>query len=519
MSPPVNSADSYDTVVIGAGLGGLTAAFESARHGLSTLLLEQHNLPGGYATSFVRGRFEFETSLHELPDMRSQKDTIDVIDYLLDDAGLNIEFIPIPEAYRVILTDQKVDVTVPFGIEKFIDTVAGKVPDSRKTITDYMKLCREINEGFKYLGENRENISYRRFFREHGNFIRTSARTMAETADAAGLTEKMKNIIYPYWCYLGVPESRLSFSIWASMLYAYISSGAAVPRLRSHEIAAAFINRIEESGGRAQFNTEVKKILVKGNSVYGVETVDGKTIRAKSIISNASPTLVFNSLIRPAEAVPAQALRNIATRKHGLSLVVVYLGLNADRKELGLNEYSYFIAPHMRTDALYESLYDINTKETMQASICLNTANPDCSPPGTTILSITAGFRPEAWESVKEEEYFTVKEKVAERLINQFEQATGTDIKNHIEEIEIATPETFARYTGTYNGVVYGYEAEPWDSIIPRALSVESENYINGLEFCGGFSYRAHGYGSSILSGKDAFERSFKRFNADGAEK
>ena len=233
---------------------------------------------------------------------------------------------------------------------------------------------------------------------------------MEETADALGLTEKIKNIIYPYWCYLGVPENRLSFSIWASMLYAYISSGAAIPKLRSHEIAAAFINKIEESGGTVQLNTEVKKILVKGNSIYGIETRDGKTIMAKSIISNASPTLIFNSLIHPAEAVPAQALRNIRTRSHGLSLVVVYLGLNA--------------------------------------------ANPDCSPPGTTILSITAGFRPEAW-----------------------------------------------------------------DSIIPRALSVEDENYINGLEFCGGFSYRAHGYGSSILSGKDAFGSSLKHLKSAGAEK
>ena len=508
---------SYDTVVIGAGLGGLTAAFESARHGLSTLLFEQHNLPGGYATSFVRGRFEFETSLHELPDMRSQKDTVDITDYLIDDAGLDIEFVPIPEAYRVILTEENMDVAVPFGINNFIETVAEEVPGSRKTITDYMNLCREINEGFKYLGENRENINYRRFFREHGNFIRTSARTMAEVANAVGLTEKIKNVIYPYWCYLGVPESRLSFSIWASMLYAYISSGAAVPKLRSHEISAAFINKIEEAGGTVQFNTEVKKILVKGNSIFGVETEDGTTIRAGSIISNASPTLVFNSLIYPAEAVPAQALRNIRTRKHGLSLVVVYLGLNADRDQLGLNEYSYFIAPHMRTDELYESLYDINTEEVMQASICLNTANPECSPPGTTILSITAGFRPEAWENVSEKEYFHAKERIAERLINQFQKATGTDIKNHIEEIEIAAPETFARYTGTYNGVVYGYEAEPWDSIIPRALSVDRENYINGLEFCGGFSYRAHGYGSAILSGKDAFERSLKHSNGKGA--
>ncbi|HQO66640.1 MAG TPA: FAD-dependent oxidoreductase, partial [Spirochaetales bacterium] len=49
---------AYDCVVVGAGLGGLCAAFELSRAGAKTLLLEGHNLPGGFATSFVRGRFE-----------------------------------------------------------------------------------------------------------------------------------------------------------------------------------------------------------------------------------------------------------------------------------------------------------------------------------------------------------------------------------------------------------------------------------------------------------------------------
>ncbi len=61
----------YEAIVIGAGLGGLAAAFELTRAGKKVLLVEQHNLPGGYASSFVRGRFEFEPSLHEMPDMRS----------------------------------------------------------------------------------------------------------------------------------------------------------------------------------------------------------------------------------------------------------------------------------------------------------------------------------------------------------------------------------------------------------------------------------------------------------------
>ena len=51
----------YDVIVIGAGNGGLSAAAFTAKNGLKTLIVDKHNIPGGSATSFVRGRFEFET--------------------------------------------------------------------------------------------------------------------------------------------------------------------------------------------------------------------------------------------------------------------------------------------------------------------------------------------------------------------------------------------------------------------------------------------------------------------------
>ncbi len=102
-------SNKFDVIVIGSGLGGLSAALECSRAGKKILLVEQHNLPGGYASSFTRGRFEFEPSLHELPNTRVESTTSGVIRYLLDDAKLRIKFLEIPEAYRVILTDQHVD--------------------------------------------------------------------------------------------------------------------------------------------------------------------------------------------------------------------------------------------------------------------------------------------------------------------------------------------------------------------------------------------------------------------------
>jgi prolycopene isomerase len=510
-----SSTAVYDSIVVGAGLGGLCAAFELARGGQKVLLLEQHNLPGGFATSFVRGRFEFEPSLHELPDMRSIREATGVVRYLQDDAQLDIQFLPVPEAYRLILTDAQVDIRLPFGVQAFIDAIEVQVPGSRASVSAYMELCAQVQAAFQYLNTHKDHPDYLKVLREHGNFVRTASATAAEVAKAVGVPQKAHDLLFAYWCYLGVPDSRLSFPIWASLLHSYISSGAVIPALRSHEIASAFVKRIEELGGEVRYNTRVEKILAEKGAVHGVETSFGETIHAANVISNASPTMVFNSLVHPRAEVPPQALRNINARKHGFSVMVVYLGLDVDMKNLGLSDYSYFISPHMNTDRLYEELYKLDSEEIMQASVCLNAANPECSPPGTTILSLTAGFRSEAWAQVTGAEYYRTKTALAERLIRQFEEATGTDIRGHIEEMEVATPQTFARYTGAYEGIVYGYEPEPWDSIIPRVLSLEKERYLGGLDFCGGFSYRCHGYGSSMLSGKAAAERVLARMRGN----
>lgn len=91
----------YDAVVIGAGNGGLAAALTLADAGKKVLLAERHNLPGGFATSFVRGRFEFEASLHELCDFGTPGNSGNLY-ALFEELGVldKIEFVTVPEAYR-----------------------------------------------------------------------------------------------------------------------------------------------------------------------------------------------------------------------------------------------------------------------------------------------------------------------------------------------------------------------------------------------------------------------------------
>jgi phytoene dehydrogenase-like protein len=293
----------------------------------------------------------------------------------------------------------------------------------------------------------------------------------------------------------------MGFTLFAAMMSRFLTRSAWIPRQRSHEFALALDARIRELGGDIQYNTKVEEILVRDGRVVGVVTSRGDRIETEHVVSNASPTLVYNNLISPRSEVPEIAFQECNARVHGVSCFVVYMGLDVTLEELGLHEYSLFIYNNMNTDEIYESMKTLDAPKG-HATLCLNNALPDCSPPGTSIVSITTLYRPEAWKDVSRREYVRVKNRIASDLIDHLEAATGTSLREHIEEFEVATPQTFARYTGAYNGIVYGYEPEPWDSLIPRMMMMDEDQHFEGLRFSGGNAFRCHGYSSSFMSGQ-----------------
>ena len=167
----------------------------------------------------------------------------------------------------------------------------------------------------------------------------------------------------------------------------------------------------------------------------------------------------------------------------------------------------------MNTKDCYDAFFT-RGRTKAQATACLNKVIPDCSPPGTCIISFTVLNEGNEWKDVGPENYFKEKTRIAEEVIDEFETATGIHIKDSIEEIEIATPETFANFCGKYNGSIYGYEIEAWDSIIPKTMTIDDadENPIRGLRMVGGFSRRSQGFSSSYLTGDVAARLTVRDF-------
>jgi prolycopene isomerase len=293
----------------------------------------------------------------------------------------------------------------------------------------------------------------------------------------------------------------MNFALYAAMVYRYLSGGGWIPKHRSHEISLAMESCVRALGGEIWYSTRAEKILVENGTVCGVETTAG-SVSCQHVIANCSPHTVFGSMIDPNQ-IPERQMRAVNARKLGMRGLVVYLGLNKSAGELGLNDYSYFVYGTMDTVKEVERTRSFNDHP-MMAAVCLNQANPDCSPEGTSILSLTTLYGEEVWGEVQPENYVAKKREVAERMIRYFERSVGVSVMPYIEEIEIATPATLARYTENPQGAIYAYEYNDWDTLIPRLMMVKEDQIIEGLRFAGGYGPRGYGYNGTYLGGEFA---------------
>ena len=496
------AAKNYDVVVIGAGNGGLTAAIRVLQGGFSCLLLEKHNLPGGFATSFKRGRFEFEASLHELNDFDSPEEPGD-IRTLFRSLGVEdkIDWIRIPEAYHLITTDKKYDCVMPFGIDAFIDKMEEYCPGSRKSMTEFFELCNEVRDAQTYSNSVNGNTDSNYMKANFPNFIKAGSYSVNEVLDALKMPKKAQDILNAYWCYLGVDCDRMSFLHYGSMVIRYITRDAWMPKMRSHEISLAMDTRIRELGGDIWYQSEAEKILTDDdNKIKGVKLSDGTVINTKHVIANCSPHLVFGKMLEE-KSVTEKMVRATNARTFAGRGLTLFLGLNKSAEELGIKSHNYFIYDTADTVKQYDLMKKIDTNH-VQATVCLNNAYPECSPKGTCMMYFTTMFMSDDWGNVTEENYFKAKDRIAEDMINVFERETGYKIRDSIEEICLASPTTYARYCGHPEGVIYGYETCDWDSLMPRMMMMkEDAELFPGLRFAGGYAMRSSGYSSSYVSG------------------
>ena len=492
----------FDAVVIGAGNGGLAAACRLAKAGKKTLLIEQHNLPGGVASSFRRGRFEFETALHELCEFGSAENPGGCRQTIVDEFGLDINWYMVPDNFRVITTARDgspIDATLPCGRENFINKMEEYVPGCRESVEKFFDLGTETLAAGKYMTASGGHPDSKLMQEKYPNFLRTAAYPVNRVLKALKMPDKAQDIINTYWGYLGVDADHLSFMQYVNMVCLYVNHGAWIPEKTSNQLTTGLLERFRAMGGTAWFNCRAEEILFdEEEHVNGLRTTAG-TVDTRYIICNANPSMVYANMV-PQSIVPDRERKLAAARRYSARMFVVYMGLNKSAEELGLKDYSYFLPQSADSVKEYESLKRIETNK-YNIALCYNVVNPKASPEGTCIVSLTTTYMEDCWSQIDPKDYVKTKNKVASDMIDWFEEKTGIIIRPYIEEFEVATPWTFCRYASVPQGAAYGYELRDWDNMMPRMMMMREEYPVKGLRFCGAASIRGDGFNSAIFSG------------------
>lgn len=498
---PATQKPDYDVIVIGAGMGGLSAAAHLAVKGQKVLILEKHFVVGGSTTKFTRGEFTFDAALHEMAGGGPGKMNRGLYQ-LLKATGVDkkVELYEVPHFYRSVFPG--VDITLPPNWPGFKSELKKKWPEESEGIEKFHVLCSslygdimELRDLFRQ-GSVGGTLTQIMVPLRQRTFYKWKDRTVKDLMDACFKNEDLKAVVSQLWVFYGAPVEKESALIFMAATESYLSDGAWHIKGTSQALADGYAARIRELGGTVLTGTLVTKILLKNGRAIGVRTANGKTYTARYIVANTDPYQLADKLIGR-ENLPAKYLEKIDAMKPANSLFGVYIGLNIDLKALGYNDTEIFYNTYRDSMKNYEAMMKGDfEKGAVAITIYTNLGDPVYAPQGKSVVKLDAYSDISVWPKDRAE-YAKLKEQKVDELIALAAKIIPElkDPKNIIIK-EGYTPKTIERFTMNKGGVVYGFYLSPdqWQKV-PNNTPVEN------VFITSNWTQAWHGVGSGQVNG------------------
>ena len=496
----------YPTVIIGSGLGGLCCGAYLAREGIPVTVVEQHSVPGGYATAFDRdgGRFTFEVSLHGTVIHNNETARI------LDELGVleNLNLVALPEVYRI--KGPGLDIRVPQqDPEAYIRLLADQFPAEADGVRGFVEKLLAIDDEvdrWGRMGKLAQTLSKPIFPLRFGNMWNVRNQTLADLLDDHVKDDTVKSLLAGLWGYYGLPPSRLSAFYYAVATGDYLKNGSYYVKDRSQDLSNALAETIEDAGGRLVFDTRVEKILTADGAVRGVEA-GGEEIPARAVVSNASALSTFHQMLPP-DAVSPEYLDRLNSYRPSISTFIVWLGLN---REIGaqVDAYSTHVMTGNEPEADYQACLDGDIENSGFSVTVYDRLFKGYSQPGASTLMLLSlsGYEPwrrfEAdYRAGRKQTYQQEKDRWTDVLIRRAEKTVLPGLSSWIAVTEAATPLTNWRYTGNSRGAIYGFEQSLDNAFMKR---ISNRTPIKGLYLAGAWGNPGGGYAGVFMSGKKTF--------------
>jgi phytoene dehydrogenase-like protein len=477
-------AGRYDAIVIGAGLGGLTAAALLARTGRKILVLERSDDVGGAATVYRHGPLVVEASLHEIDGLEESSDRPEEDEPklpLVRSLGLerDLAFVAVPDMYEVRGGPVGAPFVFPNGIAAAEAAVVARFPQHADAVARYFAALSAVREAaaFAY-GHIEDRGWWLRQLPEAASrlwpLIGHGQASVAEVmASLFGSDEAVKCALAANLGYYADDPDKLSFLSFAAAQGSFLAGGGHYVRGGARRLSQRLVELVREAAGEVETGRAAQSLLLDGERVAGVvhrnrAGGDARVAYASVVLGNAAPSVLAEMLPQTQrEAFKAKYARKALS----ISLWVVSVGLARPAASFGVAHYTTALLPDWMT-----ALADFRLAAGLMADpagerlppfgladyAAIDSGLADGPPYG---CSLSGTDRLDAWEGLDAAASETRKEAWMNRLIARVDQEFP-GFAGAVLHREMATAATMQHTLNTPGGAVYGFAPESFANSI-----------------------------------------------------